>query len=283
MNYYYHVILETNEKDSKGKRNSEYWFDCQDPNELDEDVIEPYVRKEEVYISGRHIDYSNIHSLVIKNSALPIDHLVDVARNRVSPGSFYVPIAPVVVRGKNGLKDVTKDLVKSKRADLSVRQKQEDNQPEAGSTLADNKVFIVHGHDDLAKTEMARFIEQADLEPIILHEQVNSGMTIIEKIESYSAVGFAVILYTPCDSGGVNASDAEPQPRARQNVIFEHGYFLGRLGRPKVSAFVKGELETPNDISGVVYTPLDDAGAWKMSLLKELKAAGYSVNSDSLL
>ncbi|WP_394228909.1 TIR domain-containing protein [Pseudoalteromonas spongiae] len=283
MSNFYHVILETNETGSKGKRNSEYWYDCQDLNELNEDVIEPYVKKQEIYISGREIAYSNIHSLIIKSSSFPIDDLVNMARNRVPPGVLYVPIAPGVVRGNNGLTDVTKELVKRKRAQLTEAPVQKSITNPEGSNHGHSKVFIVHGHDDLAKTTMARFIEKAGLDPIILHEQVSFGMTIIEKIESYSNVDFAVILYTPCDFGGSNKEDSTPQPRARQNVVFEHGYFLGRLGRSKVSAFVKGSLETPNDISGVVYTPLDDAGAWKMSLLKELKAAGYSVNADSLL
>lgn len=283
MNKYYHVILETTEVDSKGRRNSEYWYDCQDLDELYEDVIEPYVKKEELYISGRQIDFGNVHSLIIKSSTQPISSLVDAARNRVPSGVLYVPIAPSVVRGSQGLTDVTKELVKQKKAELAESQNQSSDTTIEIDKDAQRKVFVVHGHDDLAKTQMARFIEKAGLEPIILHEQVSSGMTIVEKIELYNGVGFAVILYTPCDFGGSNKSDATPHPRARQNVVFEHGYFLGHLGRSKVSAFVKGEIETPNDISGVVYTSLDDAGAWKMSLLKELKAAGYSVNVDSLI
>lgn len=138
------------------------------------------------------------------------------------------------------------------------------------------KVFIVHGHDDLAKITVARFIEQIGLNPIILHEQASSSKTIIEKIESYGAVGFAIVLYTPCDVGAKNGE--EQNPRARQNVIFEHGYFIGRLGRSKVAALVKGKLETPNDISGVVYIDLDERGAWKMDVAKELREAGYAID-----
>ena len=137
-------------------------------------------------------------------------------------------------------------------------------------------VFIVHGHDNSAKETVARFIDQIGLNPIILHEQASSSQTIMEKIESYGDVGYAVVLYTPCDFGG--KSGEEKQPRARQNVVFEHGYFIGRLGRSKVTALVKGTVETPNDISGVVYIDLDDRGAWKMDIVKELRAAGFDVN-----
>lgn len=123
---------------------------------------------------------------------------------------------------------------------------------------------------------MARFIEQIGLNPIILHEQTSSSKTIIEKIESYGAVGIAIVLYTPCDVGAKNGE--EQNPRARQNVIFEHGYFIGRLGRSKVAALVKGKLETPNDLSGVVYIDLDERGAWKMDVAKELREAGYAID-----
>nr|WP_320191635.1 nucleotide-binding protein [uncultured Desulfobacter sp.] len=141
------------------------------------------------------------------------------------------------------------------------------------------EVFIVHGHDNSAKQEVARFIEKIGLNAIILHEKASSGMTIIEKIEHYSSnADFAIVLYTPCDLGRL-ATDTKVQPksRARQNVIFEHGYLMAKLGRKNVCALVKGDIETPNDISGVVYVQLDNAGAWKMELIKELKACDYNV------
>ncbi len=141
------------------------------------------------------------------------------------------------------------------------------------------KVFIVHGMDNEAKQEVSRFIEQLGLVAIILHEQASSGMTIIEKIEHYSNdADFALVLYTPCDLGrGGHESHLPPKNRARQNVVFEHGYFMAKLGRENVCALVKGDLETPNDISGVVYVKLDPAGAWRMEVAKELRACGYAI------
>jgi predicted nucleotide-binding protein len=143
------------------------------------------------------------------------------------------------------------------------------------------KVFIVHGRDNEAKQEVSRFIEKLGLEVIILHEQASSGMTIIEKIERYSNdADFAIVLYTACDHGrGVHESKIPPKNRARQNVVFEHGYLMARLGRRNVCSLVKGEIETPNDISGVVYVPLDSYGAWKTEVSKELNACGYSISS----
>ena len=142
-----------------------------------------------------------------------------------------------------------------------------------------NKVFIVHGHDNETKQEVARFIESIGLETIILHEQASRSMTIIEKIEHYSCeANFAIVLYTPCDKGrGVKETKVPARDRARQNVVFEHGYLMAKIGRGNVCALVKGEIETPSDISGVVYTPLDSNGGWKIELTKELKACGYTV------
>ena len=139
-----------------------------------------------------------------------------------------------------------------------------------------SQVFIVHGHDEIAKLEMSAFISYIGLQPIILHQQASSGRTIIEKIEHYSNVGFGIVLYTPCDIGS-KAGELTGNYRARQNVVFEHGFLIGKLGRARVSAVVKGSIETPNDISGVVYVSMDHEGQWKQQLLIELRDAGYQV------
>lgn len=149
-------------------------------------------------------------------------------------------------------------------------------------TINNHKVFIVHGHDGEAKQECARFLEKVGLEAIILHEQASKSKTIIEKIEEYSDVGFGVVIYTGCDVGAPKDGDKNLQNRARQNVIFEHGYLIGKLGRHKVTALVKGDVETPNDISGVVYIPMND-DSWKPSLFKELGEAGLKVDITKLL
>ena len=144
------------------------------------------------------------------------------------------------------------------------------------------KIFVVHGHDDHAKEMMARFLEKNDFEAIVLHEQASGNKTIIEKIEHYADVGFAIILLTPDDMG--KSKDADNyQPRARQNVILELGYFMGKLGRNRVCAFRSGDLEIPTDFSGVIWNPLDNAGAWKQLLSKELSEAGYDLDSNKLL
>jgi len=153
------------------------------------------------------------------------------------------------------------------------------NLSEGDKKVMNNKVFIVHGHDEGATQTMARALDGAGLEVIILREQASGGKTIIEKIEANSNVSFAVVLYTPCDLGrSVKVHVDDEKNRARQNVVFEHGYLIGKLGRERVCALVKGDVETPGDMSGVVYITLDDKGAWKMELAKEMKNAGLTIN-----
>lgn len=143
--------------------------------------------------------------------------------------------------------------------------------------IKSNKVFIVHGRDNETKLEVARFLEKIKLEPIILHEQVNRGKTIIEKIEEYTDVNYGIVLYTACDVGGLNDGKLELQERARQNVVFEHGLLIGKIGRGRVSALVKGDIEKPNDISGVVYLDMN-SGQWKIDLARELNDVGYEID-----
>jgi len=144
-------------------------------------------------------------------------------------------------------------------------------------------IFIIHGRDDGAKETVARFVTTLGLKPIILHEQSNQGRTIIEKFERHAQVGFAIALLTPDDVGALQGHENDLSPRARQNVIFEFGYFMGHLGRNRVCALTKGNVEIPSDYAGVVYITLDVSGAWKMNLVKELKAAGFAVDANLAL
>lgn len=151
-------------------------------------------------------------------------------------------------------------------------------------TTLGHRIFLVHGHDEGALHETARFLENLDQEVVVLREQPNQGRTIVEKFEDYANVGFAVVLLTPDDQGGTRTTPYDQlKPRARQNVVFELGYFIGRLGRNRVCALYRGGLEMPSDYSGVLYIQLDDRGAWRLQLAKELRAAGLAVDMNKAL
>lgn len=143
------------------------------------------------------------------------------------------------------------------------------------------KVFIVHGHDEGSREKVARFLERMGFEAIILHEQANRGRTVIEKVIEYGNVSFAVVLLTPDDEGCVKGGS--PEPRARQNVLLELGFFIGYLGRDKVCALKKGTLEIPSDFAGVVWETMDDNNGWKQSLSRELEAVGHEIDWNKVM
>ncbi len=150
------------------------------------------------------------------------------------------------------------------------------------------KVFIVHGHDDTAKLQVAYFLKTIGLEPIILHEQPNKGRTIIEKLNDHAQeVAFAVILLTPDDIGCAKKEfDGDVQklkPRARQNVVLELGLFIGLLGGKNVCALMKGAIEQPSDYNGVLYINMDESDGWQIRLIKELNAANLDIDHTALV
>lgn len=158
----------------------------------------------------------------------------------------------------------------------------EANSPRVGRPIS-RRIFIVHGHDDAATESVARFLERLDLEPVILKERPNAGRTIIEKFEQESDVAFAIVLLTPDDIG---ASAREPnslRPRARQNVIFELGYFSGVLGRFRVIALLKDSVEMPSDYQGVIYLPFDLNDGWRLKVAIELQEAGLRLDMNKVV
>lgn len=145
------------------------------------------------------------------------------------------------------------------------------------------RVFVVHGHDEGMKNTVARFIESLGAQAVILHECASQGRTIIEKFEAHADVDFAVALLSPDDVGSAVVQSAVQSLRARQNVVFELGYFFGRLGRGRVVALLKDEIERPSDIEGLIYIAFDNHEGWKLKLAKEFKSAGLAIQSDSLV
>ena len=140
--------------------------------------------------------------------------------------------------------------------------------------IGDNAVFIVHGHDNALKSEVARLLEQQNIVPIILYEQTNQGRVLLDKLEQeINRASFAVVLYTKDDM--ISSSNVSVW-RARQNVVFEHGYLIAKLGRDKVCAIKDEGVELMSDISGVAYISRSDS--WQIKLLKELEAVGFSVD-----
>lgn len=184
-------------------------------------------------------------------------------------------------------KDELINLINTMLEDLSLTDLlvQTNENLNSQKTLSEN-IFIVHGHNEEMKQSLARFIEKINYNPIILHEQPNKGRTIIEKFSDYSDVSFAIILLSG-DDIAYNKNDKADNAklRARQNVILELGFFLGKIGRENVVVIHEdiNEIEIPSDYAGILYVPYDKNGNWKLSIAKELKAVGYKIDGNKLL
>jgi len=212
----------------------------------------------------------------------PIHHKFDDVR--YSPGIWTegTDFAPYV---RAGVQEVISILEASK---LELEILAESSAPSiAMETPAEvsTRVFIVHGQDDARKYELESYLQKLTAEaPIILHQQPNGGRVLIEKFEdSASSVGYAVVLLTADDLGRPSGlAPQDDQPRARQNVVFEMGFFIGLIGRGNVAVLYEQDVELPSDINGLLYIPLDAAGAWKGKLASELDHANIPVDWTAL-
>lgn len=151
-------------------------------------------------------------------------------------------------------------------------------------TSRSKKVFVVHGHDEIAKTNLEVFLHEIGLEPVVLHRQADEGMTVIEKFEKHSEVGYAFILLTPDEVAYLKADAEKPddqrkkENRARPNVIFEFGYFVGKLGRARVCCLYTGDVALPSDVQGMIYKKFsNNIEEIAYSIIKDLKASGYAI------
>lgn len=190
----------------------------------------------------------------------------------VFEGPYGINMVPII----SDMIDETVGVIMA--GELPPEQKEKTPVRDKKRPLSQNKVFVVHGRDNEAKQTVARFLEKLGLEAIILHERSNAGLTIIEKFEKHSDVAYAVVIMTPDDIGCLKDEKDNIQARARQNVIFELGYFMGKLGRKNVCALLKDNIERPSDSDGIIYIALDPNDGWKILVAKELKEAGLKVD-----
>ncbi|MCR6790245.1 nucleotide-binding protein [Bacillus cereus] len=275
----YHVFMEVTDIPGATKNLSLYEYDKENTNKIIEEIILPYLQKEELQFSGYFLKAQNIVRIQVKTTEFPIKSIVNLIDSQTPSNVAWFVTKEDAFVDDVYTQDVTTEIIKEAKVRMQEPLKLSAS---PSSTEIDNKkVFIVHGHDESVKIAVARFLERLDLQPIILHEQASGGTTIIEKIENNTDVGFGIVLYTPCDLGKAK-NDDELQIRARQNVIFEHGYLIAKLGRSNVCALVKDNIEKPNDISGVVYVNYDSGTSWHMELFKELKNAGYDLDANKL-
>lgn len=224
--------------------------------------------------------------MIIRNLFGPTSKYLEDLR-QISFHPMVIPSSEILDRRswKSGREEL-ENLFNTMEEELRLFQNTSKQENESTRVPSGNRIFIVHGHDDEMKQHIARVITQLGLDPIILHEKPNQGRTIIEKFSDYSEVAFAVVLLSPDDLARKrNDAPDEVKSRARQNVVLELGYFLGKLGRNRVVALYREEsnFEMPSDYSGVLFVPFDSAGRWQFDLARELKAVGFNIDVNKLI
>lgn len=174
--------------------------------------------------------------------------------------------------------DLVKDLL-----GLAPGKKPAVNSVQAVAPGSNNKVFVVYGHQEQARTSLDAMLRRWGLEPLILDQLPSEGKTIIEKLEKHTAeCQFAVVLATPDDVGHRAGHSDEQAYRARQNVVLELGMLLSKLGRARVAILLHQQenMERPSDIQGLIYIPFKDNLERDAGLLlaKEMAHAGYKID-----
>lgn len=269
---YYQVLVETNEKIDESGTNKQF-FELDKPNlaDIEANVVAPYLRKEELQFDGQTIKFREIKRILIKETHKTTAELVQFESTQIV-GKFLT-IKPVdILSYKEHAKDITTTVFN--RMLSTILAKTSTTPAQAAKQSDQAKVLLVHGRDHLAKDVTVKFLEKLGIKSIILHEQMRGEKSIIEKLEENANIGFAIVLYTP--------TGLELKPRAQQHIVFEHGYLLGRLGRRKVCALVKSNVEIPLQNNGVIYVPMDAQNTWHQTIANELTRAGYQLDTNAM-
>lgn len=281
---FYHVLVENNEKDKNGKNIQYHQLDIDDREKVLEKFAVRYLKGQPLRVDGYLID--NACRFVVTQSELNTEAIrkfkqdvLDRKQESLHIYSFFRYSREIVSRDEQYTKDITDEILEEAQNSLNTAVSELKKEI---PIYSNHKVFIVHGRDVLLRTQVESVLRALGLEPIILQEQANNGKTIIEKIEECTDVGFGIVLYTPCDEGRLKSEEGKLNPRARQNVVLEHGYLMAKLGRERVCCLVSDDVEFPSDIQGVGYIPANDIDQWKYKIAKELKGAGFDIDINKL-
>ena len=282
---YYHIAVTKGEHRKTGMLEAYPFYILNVKEETVEEIVRKYIKKEPFLLKGTHIDLQEYPQMIIVQTRKAVHGFAEDRARALNPLPIFMGPSGAdkfFIERRDTKDDVTTSFIER-------MQKVVDEETHPKVRLADTdvvknkKVFIVHGHDNELKEATARLVEKIGLEAVILHEQPKGGKTIIGKLEEQAdRVGYAIILYTPCDEGREKGSE-DSKPRARQNVVFEHGLFIGKLGSERVCVLRKGEVEKPSDDQGILYIEVKDgSNDWKYQVAKELKKAGYDVDLNKI-
>jgi predicted nucleotide-binding protein len=89
---------------------------------------------------------------------------------------------------------------------------------------------------------------------------------------------------TPDDIGYLQADGVErSEPRPRQNVVLETGMLLSSLTRSRMAILVKGYVEIPSDLEGIIRLGYNNHIKEIIpKLCQRLQEAGFELTSDQI-
>lgn len=268
---YYHVAI-VKKAQQKDKAFSIYSYDMSKDFVMDK-ILKPYFSGNNFVVDGYILSKSDIDRLKVVITEDDVSGTTSKIQNSLSDGVFLFVKNSDIFNSRYS-KDVTQVLFDE------INAFQQDKK--GRKALEESKyIFIVHGHDINLVNEVEFFVKSIGYEPIVLFKEADAGMTIIEKIETYSSKScYGLVLYSKCDVGFLIGHENDKKPRARQNVVFEHGYLMAKLGRDHVCALVSDDdIELPSDISGILYQKIGDKeGYWRFKVAQNMKAAGIDVD-----
>lgn len=279
---FYHIRIDY--FDNKLKANQTlFCFDISDLKTI-EDKVKKYLNGENILFAGTKLSSDDIRHLRVFKSQYNIKKCKEFGDARIGSNVFFVHTSDTILEESDICPEITDDIfekaeaiILSTKSNISQSDEKKINEAEKS-----RNVFVVHGHDNAIRSEVELLIKKLGYNPIILFKQPDGGSTIIEKLERETKdIVFAVILYTGCDEGKPKEEESL-KPRARQNVVFEHGMICGLLGRKRVVALVEPGVEIPGDLSGIIYKKIDKAGNWQIEIAREMKASGLNVDLNLL-
>jgi predicted nucleotide-binding protein len=274
---YYHVRISLKSQKSSDETKTDLTEE-----QLVSRIITPYENAEPFILNGKTILPDDIERIRISKSEQSSEVIIRKIEGEDANSNVITIGGPSYSwRAANHAQDITDEII---LGHVGFKKKLNSNKVEVNEEKSNNKVFVVHGHDSGLKNDIDIFLRDIGLEPIVLHRQADEGLTIIEKFEKHSEVVYAFILLTPDDIGTTvelfNSEETSKkwELRARQNVIFEFGYFVAKLGRRNVCCIYKEGVMLPNDISGLLYKKVTESiDSIGYEIIKELKYVGLKL------
>ncbi len=284
---YYHVYI-----DRDGDEAEETDFSKE---QLVENIIKPFSQGKEFICKGTIIDPHEITTIRVIETDKPATKLLPKDRKSVTVANIlFGPTSDFRLLEEKG-RDATRDFIRTQAEKRSKKKLSRKTH-----IMSSKKVFIAHGHDYEPVKELKTIVTELGLEPIVLHEQPSGSRTVVEKLEKFSgSINYAFVILTPDDMGSskedvmsavatfrnrqYDSEDllegfTEIKFRARQNVILEFGYFIGKLGRDRVCCLYSGDIELPSDMQGIIHVPFKDSlNEVRNKIVKELKEAKYEI------